>query len=228
MTPVDAEAHARKAATPEVLVSVIIPAYNPGPYLVHGLLRSLRGQTLSEEQFEIIVVDDGSTDDTLEELERAARRIPNLQYVSIANSGWPGRPRNVGTQLATGRYVFYSDHDDAFFPDALRRMVELADATAADIVYGKVVRSGSPTPYWSLWGGDTTQRDQAPAHLLNSRTVHKLFRREFLMEHRLTFPEGPVRLEDHLFMGKAVPLAQNIAVLSSYPCYRWVHRFDGS
>ncbi len=228
MTMTQLESPEIAAPEREVLVSVVIPAYNPGSYLVKGLLRSLACQTLDEDQFEIIVVDDGSTDRTLIELEKVARRMPNLQFTSIPNSGWPGRPRNVGAQLATGRYVFYSDQDDAFFPDALRRLVEFGDENNSDIVYGKVVRSGHSTPYWSLWGSDFPHRDDVPVHLLTSRTVHKLFRRKFLLEHGLSFPEGPVRLEDHLFMGKAVPLAKNIAVLSSYPCYRWIQRSDGT
>ncbi len=176
-----------------------------------------------------IFVDDGSTDDTPQRLERACARHTNMRTSTIPNSGWPGRPRNVGTDLAAGDYVFYADNDDELYPEALERMHALASANGSDIVYGKIVRTGRPTPYWQLWRRTVpASPTRSSDHLVQSRTVHKLFRRQFLVDHGIRFPEGKVRLEDFSFMGQAIPRAKVISVLADYPCYRWIHRTDGT
>jgi hypothetical protein len=176
----------------------------------------------------VVFVDDGSTDETPERLSTFAARRPNVTVTTIPNSGWPGRPRNVGTDLATGEYVFYADHDDELFPEALERMHDLATANGTDIVYGKVVTLGMPTPFWPLARRTIGQADLVADGLLLNRMVHKLYRRQFLLEHGIRFAEGPVRLEDHMFMAQAMPLAKVISVLADYPCYRWVVRNDGT
>jgi len=208
-----------------VKVSVVVAVYNPGSN-IDGLVSSLDAQSLGPDDLEVVFVDDGSTDGTHERLIEVARSRPNIVVTTIPNSGWPGRPRNVGTDLAHGEYVFYADHDDEIFPEALERMYAMAKTNGSDIVYGKIVRSGRSTPYWSLANANLENADVMQA--VASRTVHKLYRREFLHEHRIRFPEGRVRLEDHNFMAQAIPRAKVISVLADYPCYRWIHRRDGT
>lgn len=211
----------------QVRVTVVVAAYNSG-IGVMALIHSLDHQTLPVGDFEVICVDDGSTDDTLDLLRAAAADRPNMRVESIPNSGWPGRPRNVGLALARGDYVFFADHDDEFFPEALQRMYTMASADAADVVYGKVVRVGARTPYWDLARADMHRADLVNDGLLQSRSVHKLYRREFLSIHGIRFLEGRVRLEDHHFMGQVLAHDPVVSVLASYPCYRWIHRYDGS
>jgi hypothetical protein len=211
----------------QVKVSVVVPVYNPGQR-IDGLIESLAAQSLPPSEFEVVFVDDGSTDDTPERLAAACARHVNMRTSTIPNSGWPGRPRNVGTDLAVGDYVFYADNDDELYPEALERMHALAVENGSDIVYGKIVRTGRPTPYWQLWQRTIGHADPVADHLVASRTVHKLFRRQFLVDHGIRFPEGRVRLEDFSFMGQAIPRAQVISVLADYPCYRWIHRSDGT
>lgn len=210
-----------------IKVSVVVAVYNPGRH-IDGLIRSLDEQSLSPDDFEVIFVDDGSTDGTRERLEAIARTRPHFTVTSIPNSGWPGRPRNIGTDLARGDYVFYADNDDEFFPEALERLHAMAIENGSDIVYGKVVRAGRNTPYWSLARRNIAVADPLQDDIVSSRTVHKLYRRDFLTKHAIRFPEGKVRLEDHTFMAQALPLAEVVSVLADYPCYRWNHHDDGS
>ncbi len=209
-----------------VKVSVVVALYNTGPHLL-DLVASLDAQSMSSDEFEVILVDDGSTDGTLTTARELAAARTNLSVETIPNSGWPGRPRNVGLDLANGDYVFFSDHDDRFGTRALEVMYEMATANRADIVYGKIVRTGRSTPYWPVWRHDLARADIAELAIL-SRTVHKLYRRAFLIDHDIRFREGRVRLEDHEFMALALARADAVSVIASEPCYWWVHRNDGS
>jgi len=200
---------------------VVVPVHEPSVGF-DELCRSLWDQTLPDDAYEVVLVDDGSTDDTPQRLAAIARAHPNVRVDRIPASGWPGRPRNVGVDRARGRYVFFADQDDYLFPEALERMCAVADANLSDVVMGKVVQLGAATPYWPLWQRDVARADLARDGVTLSRTVHKLFRREFLLAHGVRFPEGRVRLEDYHVMGQVFAASPAVSVLASYPCYRWL------
>src|SRR4051812_19719070 len=96
----------------------------------------------------MIFVDDGSSDDTLARLRALAATRPHMVVDDIPNSGWPGRPRNVGTAQARGDYVFFADHDDYLFPEALERMHRFAVENDLDLVHPKEVVKGWNRPGW--------------------------------------------------------------------------------
>ena len=79
-------------------VSVIVPVYNPGSH-IDDCISSLLGQSLPPEEYEIIFVDDGSTDETPARLDALAEEHPHVHVRHIENSGWPGRPRNLGIDI---------------------------------------------------------------------------------------------------------------------------------
>jgi glycosyltransferase involved in cell wall biosynthesis len=207
-----------------VKVSVIVPVYNPGSY-IDDLIDSLLGQTMPAGEAELIFVDDGSTDGTGERLDALAAAHPHVKVEHIPNSGWPGRPRNVGLDAAEGAFVFFADNDDWLGREALERLYARAVMDDADIVMGKVVGHGKTVTrgLFSHNSHDLTARD-APFSLL---APHKLFRRAFLEEEGLRFPEGRRRLEDHALVVPAFFAARRIAILADYPCYHWVRRDDG-
>lgn len=105
------------------LVSVIVPSYNCARYLPETL-DSILVQTWSP--VEIIVVDDGSTDDTQDVLKRYAGKIRVIRLDK--NCGGPAKPRNVGIQNASGKYVALFDSDDIMTPDKLERQVKFLEA----------------------------------------------------------------------------------------------------
>jgi glycosyltransferase involved in cell wall biosynthesis len=206
-------------------VSVIVPVYNPGKY-IESCIDGYLSQTLPSDRREIIFVDDGSTDDTPARLDRLAAQHPDVHVIHQANSGWPGKPRNVGIDAARGDYVFFNDHDDWLSPKALEKMVAMARRTGADVLIPKMVGHKRRAPH-SLF---RTNIDHAvlgqDKTLMTSLTPHKMCRRAFLNEHQLRFPEGRRRLEDHVFVVEAYLLADVISVLSDYPCYHRVRRED--
>ncbi|MGH2967899.1 MAG: glycosyltransferase family 2 protein, partial [Solirubrobacteraceae bacterium] len=127
------------------LVSVIVPVYNPGSD-IDDCIASLLGQTLPREELELIFVDDGSTDATPARLDALAAEHAHVKVQHIPNSGWPGKPRNIGLDLARGDYVYFVDNDDWLEPDALERLHAMAVADRAEIVVGKVVGHGKGVP----------------------------------------------------------------------------------
>ena len=101
----------------EPLVSIIVPAYNSGKYLGE-CLNSALNQTY--RNIEIIVIDDGSTDDTSEALKPY---LDKIRYYKIANSG-PARARNEGIKKACGRFIAFLDSDDIFLPEKIEAQLK--------------------------------------------------------------------------------------------------------
>jgi glycosyltransferase involved in cell wall biosynthesis len=205
-------------------VTVVVPVYNPGHYL-EVCLDSLFAQSLSVDRREFIFVDDGSTDDTPARLDDLAGAHDEVRVIHQPNSGWPGKPRNVGIDHATGEFVFFSDHDDKLGPEALERMVAMARRTGADVLIPKMVGNGRPVPH-RLFHHSIDAAVLGADPLMESLTPHKLFRRGFLNDIGLRFPEGKRRLEDHVFVTEAYLRASVISVMADYPGYHRIHRDD--
>ena len=207
-------------------VSVVVPVYNPGPYFERCLASLLR-QTLDPSRYELVLVDDGSTDGTAARLDRAAVDHPGTVRVThIPNSGWPGRPRNLGTDLARFSHVFYCDADDWLPDHALETLLARAEADRSDLVVSRPVGNRRNVPAGVFEGGDYCTTWQQTPGIFSNLTTQKLFRRAFLLEKGLRFSEGRVRLEDFIFMTQAYLQAERISVLGSRPCYVLERRAD--
>ncbi|KOG36464.1 glycosyltransferase [Streptomyces resistomycificus] len=205
-------------------VSIVVPVYNAGDY-IDRCAPSLLHQSLGRDAYEIVYVDDGSTDDSTQRLDRLAARHPHVRVFHQENSGWPGKPRNVGVRMARGEYVQFVDQDDELTPEALEHLHRLATRNASDIVLGKVI--GTMQGPSSLFRRTVEQCTVEDTPLMDSLTPHKMFRRDFLLDEGITFPEGPVRLEDQLFMARAYVRAKRVSILGDHPCYVWNRRDDG-
>ncbi|MEP7091588.1 MAG: glycosyltransferase family 2 protein [Nocardioidaceae bacterium] len=203
-----------------VQVSVVVPTFNSPPEL-DGLVASIDAQSLPWDAFEAVFVDDGSTDATYARLQEFARTRPYVRIHRIESSGWSGRPRNVGIRAATGEFVFFADHDDYLFPEALERMYAFATAHELDVVHPKEVVEGWKVPSWRTWQAQVPRISQLSSAVVQCNMPHKLYRRSFLVDHDVWFPEGRVRLEDFEPNAKAWARTDAIGVLADYPCYRW-------
>ncbi|MEV6111381.1 glycosyltransferase [Streptomyces sp. NPDC052109] len=211
---------------PQPDVSVIIGAYEAMPYLVE-CLASVEAQTVDPERLEVIAVDDGSTDGTGEYLEEFAARAPmHVTVIRQENSGGPSGPRNVGLGKAAGRYVFFLDADDRLGPEALQRMVAMADENGTDVVLGKV-EGVNRIPPKSMWGKTLGRTDVFSSNIKFTLSAQKLFRRELLDKHGMRFDESLFTGEDALFTMEAYLRANGVSVLADYPCYYLVGRDDG-
>jgi glycosyltransferase involved in cell wall biosynthesis len=209
-----------------VKVSVVIPVYNPGQY-IEDCIASLLRQSLPDDEYEVIFVDDGSTDETPGRLDRLAAEQPHIQVIHQEPSGWSGKPRNVGIAAARGEFVMFVDNDDWLGDEALERMYEYGVANEADVIVGKMAGKGRPVPR-ELFRINRPRATVANAPLITSLTPHKMFRMDFLNRHNIRFPEGRRRLEDHVFVTETYLLASNVSVLSDYLCYYHIKRDDAT
>lgn len=201
-------------------VSVVVPVFNTGEDLSR-CAESVLAQTLDD--YEVIFADDGSSDGTEKRLDELAAEHQRVRVIHLPASGGPGGPRNAGIDAARGDYVYFLDDDDWLGAEALQRMHAMAVRNDADIVIGKMVGHGRTVPR-SMFRISRDRADVLNDALYGMLTPHKLFRRSFLDEHGIRFPEGPVRLEDHRFVLKAYFRAGTISVLADYPCCHWVKR----
>ncbi|GAA3840417.1 hypothetical protein GCM10022403_085840 [Streptomyces coacervatus] len=209
-----------------IKVSVVIPVYNPGQY-IEDCIASLLRQSLPDDEYEAIFVDDGSTDETPELLDRLAAEHPHMHVIHQEGSGWSGKPRNVGMAAAKGEFIQFVDNDDWLGDEALERMYNYGVQNNADVIVGKMAGKGRPVPL-ELFRKNRPHANVENAPLIDSLTPHKMFRKAFLDEHHLRYMEGRRRLEDHVFVTEAYLRAENVAVLSDYLCYYHVKREDAS
>ncbi|KOV96188.1 glycosyltransferase family 2 protein [Streptomyces sp. NRRL B-3648] len=212
---------------PGATVSVVIAAYNAMPYLTQ-CITSVADQSIGRERLEVIVVDDGSTDGTADELERLKGVYPEmLRVFRQANSGGPSAPRNLGLDHATGTFVFFLDADDRLGPEALERMVRMAEENGTDVVLGKMVGVGGRGAPTSMFKRNQPRTDVFSSRVYWTLNPMKLFRRELLERHKLRFPTDLAIGEDQLFVGPAYVHASGISVVADYDCLYWMQREDG-
>ncbi|MEV4949680.1 glycosyltransferase family A protein [Streptomyces sp. NPDC053755] len=212
--------------SPTPTVSVVIPVHNAMPYL-ERTLASVARQSIGLDAIEVVAVDDGSTDGSGEALDAWAAGHPGRTTVIHQEpSGGPSRPRNVGLDHATGRYVFFLDGDDCLGPQALERLVAMAERNDADTVLAKLVGVGRVIrkEVREVFAKNVDKAD--PATVYYTLMPFKLFRREMIERHGLRFPEHMRISEDQHFVARAYLHSTVISILADYDCYYLVRRAD--
>lgn len=116
----------------KITVSVIIPTYNRAEYLAQAV-QSVVGQKLNKNQrLEIIVVDDGSIDNTEKVVKKFGKKVT---YIKIPHAGYPARPRNVGMQNSSGEFIAFLDSDDIWLPNKLATQLPHFKDSSVALVY---------------------------------------------------------------------------------------------
>lgn len=207
--------------TPDV--SIVLIAFNDAKRLPRAL-HSLRDQTLAN--IEIIVVDDGSTDDTAAIVEAQAEDDARIRFIRLSeNSGGCSRPRNTGIDAARAPWVMFCDSDDAMERHAAKTLLLAVEAANADVACGVVDRVNMTTGDINRWREELHEPavlaglDDRPELLGDTVSVNKIYRREFLNAAGIRFPEG-ILYEDQRFTFEALALAERIVVLSD-SVYQW-------
>ena len=203
-------------------VSVIIPVYNTEKFL-RECLDSVINQTLKD--IEIICVDDGSTDDSLNILKEYAEKDERIRVLKNSHSG-AGACRNKALQSANGEYLAFVDSDDFCELEFLEKMYNKAIRTSSDIVICAVNSYNTNTgikeklPY-SLELNNLPKEDVFNAFSMQKTifntfqnwNVNKLFKHSFIKKHNINFQEL-YRTNDLLFTCTALVLAKKITTIN--------------
>lgn len=207
-------------------VSIVVIVYNDADRLPRAV-DSLLAQTL--DNIEVLIVDDASTDDSFSVAEGlAAQRPDKIRAIRLPeNSGGCSRPRNVGIDEARGTYVMFLDSDDTLDRHACKNMLATAEETGADLVSGLCVRLHvDKQNKMTKWYPHLYERhavyeslSENPDLLYDTLSTNKCYRRDFLNENFLRFPEG-YHYEDLLFSAQAYLAASRIALVP-YTVYYW-------
>ncbi|MEO5876496.1 MAG: glycosyltransferase, partial [Streptosporangiaceae bacterium] len=211
------------------VLSVVVPVYNVGPYLT-ACLESIAAQTWRD--FEVVMVDDGSTDGSAALAAAFAARDPRFRLVRQANAG-PGAARNTGVGQARGEFLAFVDSDDLVPPYALEYLLASLRRTGSDFATGHVQRFDGQgvVSRWKVLRDSHastalgTHVDRRESLLRDRLVTNKLWRRSFWDAHGMRFPEG-VLYEDTPVAVPAHFLARAVDVLS-HPVYLWRIRPDG-
>ena len=180
-------------------VSVIVPVYQVADYL-EQCLQSLLQQ--SWKNFEVLLIDDGSTDGSAEICDAFAGRDPRFKVIHQTNQG-VGAVRNVGLSKAQGAYIAFVDGDDYVAPDMLEKMLQSAREAKADLlICDYFTLSGDQTeykkqlPHEQIWRDDSFMQYVANEKIL-SFPWNKLYRKELFTEIR--YPLGMVFEYQYIF-----------------------------
>lgn len=209
------------ASAPDV--SIVLICYNDAGRLPRAL-ESLRKQTL--RSIEIIIVDDASTDDTERVALQAVRVDPRVRYVRLdENSGGCSAPRNRGIEEAQGTWIMFCDSDDCYERHAAKNLLLAVEAADADLGCGVAERIDMRTGQARRWRESLHEAavlasiEDRLELIADTISVNKIYRRSFLLDQALRFPEG-LLYEDQLFTMQAYCQATRIAVIPQ-TTYLW-------
>lgn len=213
------------------LVSIIVPVYNAQARLA-GCLESILAQKY--HNLEVLVVNDGSRDDSLSILNSYAQKDKRLVVVDKENKG-VSATRNLGMQLAKGEYLQFVDSDDRLDENATRLLVEKAQEHNADLVISHYCHvAGDKIGVYGFinHAGMMDQKAFAlglmeePASFYYGVMWNKLYRAELIREHRIECSEELAWSEDFLFNLEYIRYAHRFVALKT-PVYYYVRNDQG-
>ncbi len=211
-------------------ISIIIPIYNTGKYIRECLQSVI--DSVGFDMCEVILIDDGSTDDSVEIVKKTAGVYPNIALYQFANAG-PSSARNHGMELAAGKYIYFLDSDDYLERDYLDKLYHAIEENQCDMVFAGFSKASedrfaiqpvsrpilNETQIMSGIGYLNRRMDLGD---WENRVWSMMFRRDFLLENHLCFDTEVFLYEDVLLINQALLYAKRIC---SVPTYGYQYRF---
>ena len=209
------------------MVSVVVPVYNTKRYLKRSL-DALVGQTISHSEFEIVLVDDGSTDGSGEICDEYSKKYPDIIRVFHKCNGGQATARNYGIRMAKGEYIGFADSDDHVDVTMFEKLYKLAKAENADFtechyhsMFELPSEDDSFPKYREIGTRGTIRAHKDVRELFFDPQVspwNKLYRKSVLVDNDVFFPEGMI-YEDTAFYIKALPFIKKHAYLDEKLVY---------
>lgn len=216
-------------------ISVIIPAYNCADF-IGDTIYSLKAQTLKD--FEVIIINDGSTDNTLEEIERFQKKDERIKVFTVPNGG-PAKARNIGIEKAQGEYLYFMDSDDTIANDMLFEMYQKALEFDLDMVACAYFMDdiGGGHHYVTEFNHDPfvakrpTEFRSKLMSLIKSYMMNvvwnKLYKTSLIKEHKILFKDEIKNGEDRLFNMQTFKHIERFAFIDK-PFYHYYLRGEDS
>ena len=209
------------------MISVIIPVYNVEDYL-HVCINSVLKQTYQD--FEIICIDDASSDSSLKILEYFSQKDSRIKVMKNESNKGPGFSRNLGLDVAKGKYIYFLDGDDWLCHNAFEILIENIEKDNLDfilfknIVYYEDSKSFGFESYYNMEFLNKFESkvfnhldlDKSKLFEISNASWNKLFLKSFLDNNNIRFPNENLIQEDNPFFYKALLSAKTIFLIDEY------------
>lgn len=215
----------------DILISVIVPIYNTSKYL-DRCMQSIISQTV--KNIEIILIDDGSTDNSLAICKEYEKMYKNIRVYHQKNLG-QGAARNIGIVKARGKYIGFVDSDDYIDKNMYKYMLGLAENNELDIVCCKYERVFSNEDVFKAIEINKTNKlkvgkeNLIKSFLLNEISASpcdKVFRKEFLLNNNIMFPEGSYYEDIYMILSSVY--YSNTLILNETAFYKYFKRINST
>ena len=181
-------------------LSIIVPCYNVESYL-HRCIDSILYQTIANAKYEIILVDDASTDSTWDIIKEYEKQYPDMiTAIHCEENGRQGRARNIGLEYSRGEYVGFVDSDDWIEADMYESMLQEAKMYSSDVVHCEYIRdSGVDSDSLSGIGtgqirrlfidSDDKRKEFIVSSCIGYGCVTDIIKKSILLDNNIMFPE---------------------------------------
>lgn len=209
------------------MISVIIPVYNVEQYLFTCINSVLR-QTYSD--FEIICIDDASSDSSLDILNYFSRKDSRIKVIKNETNMGPGFSRNRGIKIAKGKYISFLDSDDFLSPNAFEILIEKMEKDNLDVLMFKNVvfyqdnKNFGMESYYDMKFMDKFENqvfnhmglDKTKLFVIPNSPWNKFYLTSFLEDNNICFPNENLIHEDNPFFYEVITSAERISIINSY------------
>ncbi|MFD2113169.1 glycosyltransferase family 2 protein [Thiorhodococcus fuscus] len=191
-------------------ISVVMPNYNRADRLSLAI-DSLLAQTFTD--FELIVVDDGSTDESLDVIARYAARDSRIRFLSLPINGGQGIARALGNDAAEGRYIAVMDNDDIAFPQRLETQYAFMESNPEITLAGSNAIKVMPNQRMQMRLPEMDSAIKARLLLVDAAFVHPtvIMRRDFLRKHNLNYAAERRGDDDYEFYNRLLQAGARFA-----------------
>lgn len=208
-----------------IKLSIVIPVYNVEPY-VGRCIESCLNQDLSHDEYELLIINDGSQDGSMDVVRQYTRQNENIRIIEQENAG-PSVARNHGIKEAKGEYLWFIDSDDDICKNILKALVDAAWSQQLDVLGFdiNVLENGIITSTYPHHPDKNhhlyTGTDFITNIAMPPSACVAFFKKSFLTDNALFFKEG-ISHEDYEFTPRAYCLAKRVAY-TNVPAYNyWV------
>jgi len=212
----------------ELKLSIIVPVYNVEKYLTR-CIKSIEDQDIERTEYEILIVNDGTLDNSREIAVQLQTRNSSIQIIDRENGGLSSA-RNTGLDYARGKYIMFVDSDDYVEPQFVGKIIHLMDIHSLELCFFRTIsrykdgsssiRDKQPLELYKLYSGS----DAILNGLVITSVWHNLYLREFLVSTGVRFHEGIIH-EDIPFNHILYPQAKRI-MFTDICGYNYCHDGD--